>query len=70
MLKNYLTIAFRHMSRQKAYTFINIFGLAFGFAACILILLYVQNELSYDKHLSDHQRICLKWIMKGRLSMR
>jgi putative ABC transport system permease protein len=57
MLKNYLTIAIRHMSRQKAYTFINVFGLAFGFAACILILLYVQNELSYDKHLADHERI-------------
>ncbi len=57
MFRNYLTIAFRHMSRQKAYTFINVFGLAFGFAACILILLYVQNELSYDKHLADHERI-------------
>ena len=57
MFKNYLTIALRHMSRQKAYTFINVFGLASGFAACILILLYVQNELSYDKHLADHERI-------------
>jgi len=57
MIRNYLTIALRHMSRQKVYTFINVFGLAFGFAACILILLYVQNELSYDKHLTDHERI-------------
>ena len=57
MLKNYLLIALRHMRRQKAYTFINVFGLAFGFAACILILLYVQNELSYDKYLTDHERI-------------
>lgn len=57
MIRNYLTIALRHISRQKVYSFINIFGLAFGIAACILIMLYVQNELSYDKYLSDHHRI-------------
>ena len=57
MFRNYLTIAIRNMSRQKAYTFINISGLAVGIAACILILLYVQNELSYDKHLKNHERI-------------
>ncbi|MCK5699687.1 MAG: ABC transporter permease, partial [Cyclobacteriaceae bacterium] len=57
MIKNYLTIAFRNMSRQKVYTFINLSGLSVGIAACILILLYVQNELSYDKYLKDHERI-------------
>lgn len=57
MFKNYLTIALRNMSRQKAYSFINLSGLAAGIAACILILLYVQNELSYDKYLKDHERI-------------
>ncbi len=57
MFRNYLTIAIRNMSRQKAYTFINISGLAVGIAACILIQLYVQNELSYDKHLKNHERI-------------
>jgi putative ABC transport system permease protein len=57
MFRNYLTIAIRHISRQKAYSFINIFGLAFGIGACILIMLYIQNELSYDKHLADHDRI-------------
>ena len=57
MIRNYLTIALRYMIHQKAYSFINLFGLAFGIAACIIILLYVQNELSYDKHLKDHERI-------------
>ena len=57
MIRNYLIIALRNMNRQKAYSFINISGLAVGIAACILILLYVQNELSYDKHLEDHDRI-------------
>ena len=57
MILNYLLVAFRNMNRQKAYTFINLFGLAVGITTCILILLYVNNELSYDKYLNDHERI-------------
>lgn len=57
MFRNYLTIAIRNLSRQKAYSFINLSGLAVGIAACILILLYVQNELSYDKYHKDHEQI-------------
>jgi len=49
MLKNYLTIALRSILRHKAYSFINIFGLAIGMASSILILLWVQNERSYDR---------------------
>ena len=49
MVKNYLKIALRNLLRYKTYSFINILGLAIGIAACILILLYIQNELSYDK---------------------
>ena len=49
MLKNYLTIALRNLRKQKGYTFINIFGLALGMACCILILLFVQYELSFDR---------------------
>ena len=50
MIKSYLTIALRTLIRQKGYTAINIIGLAIGMASCILILLYVQDELSYDRH--------------------
>ncbi|HZE83036.1 MAG TPA: ABC transporter permease [Puia sp.] len=49
MLKNYLKIAFRNIIRHKAYSAINISGLAIGMASSILILLWVQNELSYDR---------------------
>ena len=49
MLKNYLKIAFRNIIRHKAYSIINISGLAIGMASSILILLWVQNELSYDR---------------------
>ncbi|MCP4726458.1 MAG: FtsX-like permease family protein, partial [bacterium] len=49
MFKNYLKIAFRNISRQKGFSFINIAGLAVGMTCCILILLWVQDELSYDR---------------------
>ncbi len=49
MIKNYLTIALRNFRRYKGYSFINIFGLTIGMACCMLILLYVQDEFSYDQ---------------------
>ncbi|HYC05846.1 MAG TPA: ABC transporter permease [Azospirillaceae bacterium] len=48
MLGNYLTVAFRNLVKHRLYSAINIFGLAIGLAAAILILLFVRNELSYD----------------------
>jgi len=49
MFKNYFKIAFRNIVRHKAFAAINIAGLAIGMACSIFILLWVQNELSYDK---------------------
>lgn len=49
MIKNYFKIAFRNIIRHKAYSIINISGMAIGLASSILILLWVQNERSYDK---------------------
>ncbi len=48
MFKNYFKIAFRNLIRKKLFSFINIFGLAIGMACTILILLWVQDELSFD----------------------
>lgn len=48
MLKNYLTIAFRNLRKQGFYSMINIFGLAVGVAACLVIVLFIQDEISYD----------------------
>ncbi|UCF62847.1 MAG: ABC transporter permease [bacterium] len=48
MLKNYFKIAFRNLLRQKTYSLINIFGLSIGIAACLLILLFIQTELSFE----------------------
>ncbi|HYF29871.1 MAG TPA: ABC transporter permease [Chitinophagaceae bacterium] len=56
MIKNYLKIAFRNLLRHKAYSLLNISGLAIGMACSILILLWVQNELSYDRfHANAHR---------------
>jgi putative ABC transport system permease protein len=49
VIKNYLRIAIRNISRHKVFTFINITGLAVGLAASLLILLWVQDELSFEK---------------------
>jgi putative ABC transport system permease protein len=46
---NYFKIAIRNILRHKVYSFINIMGLAVGMACCILILLWVQDEMSYDR---------------------
>lgn len=48
MIKNYLTLALRNLLKRKVYSFINIFGLAIGVAVCLVILKYVDFELSYD----------------------
>jgi len=48
MIKNFLTIALRNLLKHKFYSFINITGLSVGITCCILILLYVKDELSYD----------------------
>jgi putative ABC transport system permease protein len=49
MLQNYFKIAIRNLLKYKGYTAVNVFGLTIGIASCILIFIYVQDELSYDK---------------------
>ena len=50
MLKNNFKIAWRHILRKKLYSFINITGLGVGMASCMLIMLFVKHELSYDQY--------------------
>ena len=57
MIKNYFKIAWRNMKRHKAYSAINILGLAIGIAACMLILQYVWFELSYENFQKKGDRI-------------
>ncbi|MEE9464653.1 MAG: ABC transporter permease [Candidatus Neomarinimicrobiota bacterium] len=57
MFHNYLKVAFRNLARYKGYSFINIAGLATGIASCLLISLWIQDELSYDNYHRDPDRI-------------
>ncbi|HKI79055.1 MAG TPA: ABC transporter permease [Ignavibacteriaceae bacterium] len=57
MIFNYLKIAFRNLNRNKVYSFINIFGLSIGLACCILIILFVKNEVSYDSFHNNSDNI-------------
>ena len=57
MLRNYFTIAFRNLWKNKKFSAINLLGLSIGMAAAILILLWIQHELSFDRFHTDQDRL-------------
>jgi len=57
MFNNYIKITLRNITKYKGYSFINIFGLATGIASCLLIFLFVTEEISYDNYHKDKERI-------------
>ncbi len=57
MIRNYLKIAFRNLAKYKFTSFINLFGLTIGFTCCLLILVFITNELSFDKYNQKADRI-------------
>jgi len=68
MFRNILVTTFRYFLKHKAYSFTNIFGLAIGLATCILIFLFVQDELSYDQFHRDAENIYRlepHWVGQG-----
>jgi putative ABC transport system permease protein len=69
MLKNNLKIALRNLLKMKFYSSINIFGLSLGIAFCLIMLMYVVNELSYDNYHSKKDRIYrigMDWGQEGK----
>lgn len=69
MFKYNILLTLRNIAKYKGYAFINIFGLAFGLAGTILILLWAQNELSYDKFHNDSEQlyaVCQTQYYSGR----
>jgi len=62
MIRNYLKVAMRYLLRNKGYTSINILGLAIGITCCILIMMFVRSEFSYDKFHSKSGRIYRAWV--------
>src|ERR1700722_5781726 len=68
MLKSYFKTALRFLLKNKTFSFINIFGLATGTLCCLYILLYVQDQYSYDKHhknAGDVYRVATSMILTG-----
>jgi putative ABC transport system permease protein len=68
---NYLKIAFRNLKKNKGYSLINILGLAVGITCCVIILLYVRNELGYDKFYKNADsiyRVYVKSSINGQES--
>ncbi|MXY48923.1 MAG: FtsX-like permease family protein [Gemmatimonadetes bacterium] len=57
MFRNYFTVALRHLNRQKGYSLINVTSLALGIACCLLIVLFIRDELSYDRFHDKADRI-------------
>jgi putative ABC transport system permease protein len=66
MLLNYIKVALRNLWRHKAYSFINIFGLSIGLATCLLLLLYIFDEISIDKHHQDGDRVYRVYSSSGK----
>src|SRR5580692_5468893 len=61
MIRNYLKIAWRNLLRNKTFSIINISGLVIGMASAILIFLWVQNEISYDRFHANLDRLYEVW---------
>ncbi|GAB3557475.1 ABC transporter permease [Spirosoma fluminis] len=61
MIRNYLTIAFRNLAKNRVYSFINMFGLASGMAVAMLIGLWIYDELSFNKQFKNYDRLAKLW---------
>ncbi len=66
MLRNYFFIAWRNLKKNRAFSFINILGLTAGLTACLLIGVYIQHELSYDKFHDNADRIVRTTMEYGK----
>lgn len=66
MIRNYFKIAWRNLIRNKVFSFINITGLAFGLTCCLLLVLYLNHELSFDKFHSNADKI-VRVIMEYKI---
>lgn len=67
MFKNYFKIAWRNLRRNKSFSAINIFGLSIGIACCLIIMLFVQDELSYDRYNKKADRI-VRVVFRGSIN--
>ena len=71
MLRNYITTALRYLRKNKTFSLLNILGLALGLACCMLIALFVFDELSYDgysAHAADIYRVEIHWLANNGMT--
>ncbi len=69
MIKTYFKIAWKNLQKNKVFSFINIFGLSVGLACCMMITLYILNELSYDKYQkngADIYQLATTFVQQGQ----
>ena len=65
-----LTYAIRFLARSKSYTIINLLGLAFSLACCIILMRYIHRELTVDTHCMDREQVyAIKISMEGSESI-
>lgn len=64
MIKSYFKVAFRYLAKHKGYTIINVLGLAVGIACCILVMLFVRSEWSFDRFHTKADRIHRAWLQE------
>ncbi len=62
MYKNYFFVAWRNLIKNKSFSFINISGLAIGISVCLLLMLFVRSEFSYDRFHEKADRIYRAWL--------
>lgn len=67
MIKNYIKIGVRNLLKNQVHSLVNILGLSIGLASFLLIFLYVLDEISYDKHIPNHERI-YRVILDGKVA--
>ena len=65
MFRNYLVVALRNLRRSKVFSVINILGLAIGLTTCLLIMVYVLDEASYDRQFKDADRLYRVALQSG-----
>src|SRR5580700_9022253 len=71
MLRNYIKLAFRHLLKKKTFSFINIFGLTVGLTSCVLIGLFIADELSFDtfnRNAARTARVTMEFATSGAVN--
>ena len=62
MFQNYFLLAWRHLGKNRGYTFINVAGLSIGMAIALIIGLWISDETTFDHYAPNHSRLAAGWL--------